>query len=564
MKGSFFEYNVARSALFTAQANIQIASNNIANAGTKGYSRQYGVTVQSDPLRGSGTGMYGTGSEVATVSRYRNQFLDQKYWTQNSSLSRYESQTTHIESIERMFTTINTEGVDNHILNSFEDLESAFSDLATSANDATYRGNVASSASELAATINSIGEQLAQEQTSLNEEIALSVNQMNSIAKQIARLNEQIKQAEFRGDVANGLRDQRELLIDELSTYVNVEVKETQVNPEYDPTDPNTDNPIYEYKVLINGQLFVDDDMVNELQLQNRDQQDPPIKNNPYDVDGLYDISIGSKSTKFNIYSDSLNGKLRSLIDLRDGNNARGVDDDPTSDFVTDEYGDKFYETSNYKGIPHYMDRLNELARTFARAMNEGENHEGEALDGVVGHVDGYDLEGNTGTYFFTLYDDDGNAINNLTDLSDAGLADSSDLYSNINWKTFAVNEEITSDPNKIATSSVSGTGESDNRVSLGVANIMDNPDLFASGKLNDFVIGISSEIAVSGKQATSFSDRYTDIVSAAENQRLSVSGVDLNEESVELAKFQQMFQAASKMISIIDEIYDTTINRLI
>ncbi len=589
IKGSFFEYNVARSALFTAQANLQVTGHNIANAATDGYSRQYGVTVTNNPMRGNGAGMYGTGSRVTTVERIRSQFLDAKYWSQNSVLSNYTTKKAYMEQLERTFVTQTADGLKSSILDKMQELESVFSDLATNANDLTFRNNVLSSAESLTTVLTQIGNDLTQQQQTINQEIVLTVNKINTLGDQIARLSKQIQTAEFRGDSANDLRDSRELLIDELSTYVNVSVTEKQMNPEYDPNDPYSSAANYETTIMLDGQLFVKGDEVKHLELFNRDDYKPDaIKKNPSDGPGLYDIKFQGGGVDFKMYSSTLKGTLKGLIDMRDGNNNRGItlaetpslEDGYGNYYSENEYGDDFYRTTNYKGIPHYLDRLNELTRVFAQAMNEGIDHNGNQMDGVVGHVNGYDLEGNTGRFFYTMYDDAGEPINNIYDddvkiydstgtlvqkkFSELTTAEKSALYKNIDWNSFNVSTEIKNNPALLATSSKGGTGESDNKVSLGFSSLMDDTNLFAAGKLTDYVIGITTEAAISAKQVNKFEESYSDIVTLADNQRISVSGVDIDEEGVNMVKYQQMYQAAAKMISIMDTVYDITINQLI
>ncbi len=588
IKGSFYEFNVARSALFTAQANLQVTGHNIANAATPGYSRQYGVTVTNDPMRGNGTGMYGTGSRVTTVERIRSQFLDEKYWNQNTVLAEYTTKKTYMEQLERTFITSGPDGIQNTILEQMQELESVFSDLATNANDLTFRNNVISSAGALTTIIGQIGNNLTQQQQTVNQEIVLVVNKMNTIADSIARLSKQIQSAEFRGDTANDLRDQRELLIDELSGYANVTVQERQTNPDYNENDPYSSAPNYEMTILIDGQLFVKGDYVNKLELVNRDEYTPPVKKNPTDGPGLYDIRFAGSETNLNMYSSTLKGSLKGLIDMRDGNNSRGLtlqSNPPLQDangefYAENDYGDEFYRTTSFKGIPHYLDRINELCRTFAQAMNEGLDHDGNPMEGVVGHVNGYDLGGNTGRFFYTMYDDEGNEITNIYDDSVAILNETTgvmeykkyvdltadekaSLYENIDWNSFNLSSELQNDPSLLATSSVYGTGESDNKVSLGFSSLMDDPNLFAAGKLTDYIIGITTEAAISAKQVNKFEESYSDIVVLADNQRLSVMGVDVDEEGVNMVKYQQMYQAAAKMITIMDSIYDITINQL-
>lgn len=584
ISGSFYEYNIARSALYTAQANLQITGHNIANAATPGYSRQYGVTVANTPMAGNGTGMYGSGSSVTSVERYRNTFLDQKYWSQNGTMSQYSTKAIYTASIERTFTLVDSDGVDNMLLNSFLDVESTFSDLSTNPADYTFRNNLLSSMEALSQTVAQMGNSLMEQQQSLNEEIALSVTQMNSIADQIARLNEQIELAEFSGHTANDLRDQRELLIDELSTFVNVDIKENQTNPDYDPADPYSEPPQYEYVVLIDGNEYINGDSVNHLGLVNRDDMEPPKKVNPNDAPGMYDIVFEGSGTEFPMYSSSLDGSLKALIDVRDGNAGRGLSLEEHVDadgeyYGVNEFGEEYYRTTSFKGIPHYIDRMNELVRTYARAVNEGLDHNGDPIAGVTGHVNGYDLDGNTGRLFFTMYDDKGNEITNVNDtvtlVADDGTEttklygdltdeEKESLYANLDWNNFTVSSELQEDPSLIATSSTIDGGVGNNDVALGFSSLMDDSNLFASGKMTDFIIGITTEAAFSSEQATSFESYYTDIVNTADNQRISVSGVDLNEEGANMIKYQQMYEAAAKMISVMDSVYDTIINQII
>ncbi len=564
IKSSFFEYGVAKSALFTAQANLQVTSHNISNAATVGYSRQGAVTVTNRAMPGNGTGMYGTGASVSTVIRYRSAFLDQKYWSQNAVYSQYNTKKTNCETIEDIFTKVDSNGVNNILLDAMSDLTNVFSDLSTNANDYTFRNNVLSSADSFKQYMTQIGEALTKEQDLYNEEITISVTQINSIAKQISQINKQILQFEYSGDTANDLRDAREKLIDDLSKYVNVDVVEQGTT----------------HTIFIDGNQLVSGQLVNEIQLRNRDDEVPAVKLNPNDTKGLYDLYING--SKLNLYSSSLQGSLKALVDLRDGNNARGLTLDQVVDTVTgkplyaeNEYGEDFYRTTSFKGIPHYLDRMNELIRTYAKAVNDGENYNGDKMDGVTGHAQGYDLEGNTGRLFFSVVDYAGNEITNVD--QDVTLSDGTtvvkykdltndqknELYGNLKWNNFQVSKEIRENPTYIATSSTWNAGESGNVSSMGFGGIMDDPSLFASGKMSDFLIGIVSEISVSSKQSAKFTENYSDIVAVAENQRISYSGVDLNEESVNMIKYQQMYQAASKLISIIDSIYDTTINRM-
>ena len=75
---AFFELNIAMSGLFAAQRGLQVTSNNITNASTKGYSRQVLSQKADTPLTGLGVGMTGTGVATTGVNRLRNSYLDTK------------------------------------------------------------------------------------------------------------------------------------------------------------------------------------------------------------------------------------------------------------------------------------------------------------------------------------------------------------------------------------------------------------------------------------------------------------------------------------------------------
>ena len=142
-----------------------------------------------------------------------------------------------------------------------------------------------------------------------------NVDQINSIAEKIATLNKQINVIELSGAKANELRDQREKLVDDLSKIVDVDVTE------YDITDPNkpdrkTGGTRYIVQIA-GGQPLVDANDYNTLSYTARSTSE---KVNQTDVDGLYEIHW-SNGNEFNLTNAAMKGKLKGLVELRDGNN---------------------------------------------------------------------------------------------------------------------------------------------------------------------------------------------------------------------------------------------------
>ena len=630
MRSSFFEFTVATSALFTARGGFDTVSHNVANASTKGYTRQIVEQRATKPMTFyNGKGMIGTGSEIFGIDQVRDFYLDKKYWSEIGVLGEYSAKYTHLSLTERVFNELSGTGIKAQ----FNDFFARLQELTTNAGDKAYRTNLLEMGNSMTTFFKNTYEALSKQQKDLNQEIKTVVARVNSIGQQIVSLNRQISTYEMDGSKANDLRDQRARLVDELSRYVNVEVQETERNLDYAagkyPEPEERGKSEKEFSILINGQDFVKGYDVSLLKCVERATSDAGTKvnlyQNPEDNAGLYDIYWATSGAKFDVYHPDLTGELKGLIDVRDGNNgnyvsmrmntantyndatgevtlAMGlnrVDLNPNGGVIsltdvatgrTIEYAYKSYvnngdgtatftlvdpnsawtsavnpfsnaansvtigKGSNYKGIPYYMSRLNDLVRTFAKAINEGKYMNGTQIKDVAGHANGYDLYGNqTGMALFTYYDRNGNEIRDV-----AGF----DIYQ-LNARNIAINTELLRDPKLLGASVGADVGQSDNNIILQFIKLKNNDSLFLEGNIEDYIVGMAAELGIDVKQAQNFYKNYTDVTSSIDNQRMSVSGVDINEEMVNMIKYQQQYQAAAKLINIIDSIYDTTINGL-
>ncbi len=527
MGSAFFEFNVASSALFVAKGGLAVTSHNIANAATKGYTRQEALQRATTPMStNDGRGMLGTGAEIYGVGQTRSFYLDKKFWSESGVQGEYATKETQLNLLETVFNASSESGLSTMMTDYFKRM----SDLTFSASDPNYRSSVITYSGSLTTSLQTTSENLKKQQRDLNQDLEAVVDRVNSIGVQVASLNKQIYRGEIGGETANDLRDQRARLVDELSTYVNVDVKETDRSPNGDGSDK-------QFSILINGQELVNHFDTRSLKLEPR-----TTPANPEDVPGLYDV-MWNKPTKdangnvtdpgiaFN--TDNMSGQMKGILDVRDGKNASGAN-----------------TATAYKGIPYYLEKLNNFARTFAKAVNEGTDRDGNQIPGVIGHVNGYDSYGNTGTLFFSYKGSDG------TIYSGSGID-----YSKITAGNISLSKEILDDPQKLATSK--GKDQSDNEVILGVLKLKDNGSLFKEGNLYDYIAGSSAELGVDTKQAQKFTDYYKEVVDLVGTQRMQVSSVSLNEEMVNMLKYQQLYQAAAKLISTINSIYDVTINGL-
>ncbi len=310
----FFGLMIGYSGLTAYQAAENTVANNVANVETDGYSRQYTQRKASDALRTyTSYGMQGTGVTVTGIEQYRNIYFDNKYWSNNSDVGRYETHELYMSRIEKYFEDSSSVNGFSTIYNNFF---SGLEELAKDPGQTTTRTAFLGTAQTMTEYFRTMSANLQNEQMSINAEIKTTVERINTIGEEIASLNKQINLIELKGTSANELRDKRALLVDELSKIVDVEVSEVPVLNEADNNKPTGAN---RYIVKIsNGNTLVNTYDYNTLELVGRE---PDEKRNQCDVDGLYDIRWKETLSPFSVLADNLSGTLKSLIELRDGNN---------------------------------------------------------------------------------------------------------------------------------------------------------------------------------------------------------------------------------------------------
>lgn len=539
MGNGFFSLDIALRGLYAAQRNLDIVGHNINNINTPGYSRQVAVQKAARPESiFDGTGMLGTGVQITGVNRIRDEYLDFKFWSESSTFGEWEVKRQSLADIEAIFN----EPSDSGFTTIMTDFFSSMQELSKDPSNAAIRSVVKERGVALTKYFNSTANLLEKVQADLNYKINAKVSEINSLATQIQQTNKQIYSAELDSNMANDLRDQRTVLIDELSQIVDIEVTEYVAGKLPSGRDD------IRTRITIGGKSLIDHFGVSRLTSTQRENK----LNEDEDISNLYEIQW-EDGNEINIRG----GELKGYIDVRDGNDGKG-------------------ESPNYKGVPHYIGKLNEFVRTFAMGFNEGYfdyNSDGIIQPGEVkrGHVNGFGLPVDsddsttspTGIRFFTMTDENNRPLSSEEFMDGATwVSQKADRYKLLTAKNFAVGEEILSDYKNIATSSVQGeTGNIDNLRAL--LEIRQDTNLFTEGAPEDFMQSIVSSMAVDSQQAVRFSRNQEIIVKQIENRRLSVSGVSIDEEMTNLVKFQHSYNAAAKMVSTISELYDILINSL-
>ena len=611
MASTFFGLDIAYTGVQAANAKLNTTANNIANVDTKGYTRQEATQVASDALRISQSyGMAGTGVTVTDINQVRNEFYDVKYWQAQTNLGQYDMKMYYMYQIEDYFTDKDTvEGFEPIFSAMFDSLEEVYKQAGTPSTKTQFIG----AAGDLCEYFNAQATNLEKLQLGVNEEIKNKVDEINSIAEQIATLNKQINTIEVNHLRANELRDKRNLLIDQLSKIVDVEVRET---PIYTTPGGTEKSGIYTYEVSIaGGQILVQGYEYNTLECVARSAEE---KVNQSDADGLFEIKW-SNTMDFNLYGANLGGELKGLIELRDGNNeeyfhgtTKKVDDNgdgtytvtievPNKDYLTDmnkctlpdsgqltlvntkyKYSGFEFDGTNpptytfkierdagqadptifdgkeasvgtkidYQGIPYYQEQMNEWVRIFAKAMNDIEKT-------------AVDEEGNPAEVLFTAKDKvNGTEIKFDDSLADNKYKSSDSDYYRLTAGNLSINNEMVKDASKFGTTVDIKKGGDAQDVTELLLTVQDDKNKvnFRGCSAKEFLQCITSDIALSANNAKTFTENYTNINKSVSQTRLSISGVDNDEEALHLVKFQEAYNLSAKVMQIMTEIYDRLI----
>jgi flagellar hook-associated protein 1 len=261
------------------------------------------------------------------------------------------------------------------------------------------------------------------------------------------------------------------------------------------------DDDVKYFNVKIGGMTLVNHYQVNKLTVVDTD------------VPGLTDLGTGKISeVKWAGASGTIldkvkveGGELKGLIDVRDG----------------DE------KSNSYRGLPYYLGQLNEFAKEFATKFN-------------TQHKDGYDLNDDPGVDFFEV------------------------PVVGINCLNLKVSDAIKDDPTLVAASDSFG-GESNNMNAKLLSAFRNRKNIFPSlnGTPDDFVKSIITTLSVDTNHADRMTANLDAIVAQTSNKRLSESGVSLDEEMGNMVKFQHSYNASAKMVTTLDSVMDTMINKL-
>ncbi len=621
MSSTFGNIELGKRSLMAHTQQISTAGHNISNADTQGYSRQRVQVKATDPLyrpdlsRAETPGQLGQGTSIESVTRLRDELLDQRIVAQSNRETYWETRDKYYSMIEDIYN----EPEEISVRGNMDKYWQGWQELSMYPESQAARQAVVTRGESLAESIQQRFKSLSGVGALINGDIEGSVRQVNNLTKQIAALNEEIVKSKAIGDNPNDLLDRRDLLIDDLSKIVNI-------------TSDNRDSD--EFMIHLDGHILVQGKIARGFDVE------AMTDNNGYsrvvwaDTRDSAQISGGSLGALIELRDVDIRNEIQSLntmtmnfADLVNdvhrnaigANNVTGLDFFSQQPFVTDTNGnydrngdgvdDSSYifrftgtnalnpqekvglegemvlsgKSGNVTVPYHATDTIEDVIARIndsdgeVKAYLDRNNHlvlkattatDPENPDFVIRHVEdsgmfltGYSgilsMSGAEGAYNF----DSANAVNTLRDNAQFSVSPVTNPAAYI-----AVNQDIKKDVLSVAAAypvrqrSLVGDG----RAAVEIASIRNTYVMIGKDRtFDDYFANSVTNVGLKGEQAeTNYLSQNT-IMNDLRNLRDSISGVNIDEELADIIKFQHGYNAAAKFVSVVDEMIDTVINRL-
>lgn len=491
MVSTFHGLELGKRGLMAGQAGIATTGHNLANANTKGYSRQQVNQVTSPSLPFSTTGnvstsQLGTGVSIESITRVRDNFLDKQYRDQVSQLEEWTVKQDTLGELE----VIIGEPSDAGLMAAMDKFWSAWEDLGNNPESHALKVAVVEQGQMIVDTAKTIDHSMTQLIGSLNEQLTTTVNDANSYLQQIADLNASIVKA---GPQANDLLDQRDIVVEKLAMLVPITV--------------NEQNGLYNIRLASDGTSLVTGETFTQ----------PMTPDSSFQSGTLKGITDSIKTVEQ--YQGQLNDMIKGLafgpitVEVPAGSQLADGTSAPSDEPLT-------VTVAGLNGL-----------------LQLGWSHE----------VDG---EGNArpGVAFFTGDEED---------FSISSLAINPALKENAGLLAISLRAETVDGQLKVITGN--------NDVAKLTAS-MRNENFTINGterNVSDFFQSLVTSLGSESRTAQNNVRMHEAVIQATENRRQAILGVSLDEEMINLVKYQHAYNAAARLVTTTDQMLDTIINRM-
>ncbi len=550
--------SIGSKALLTQQKGISVTGNNIANVNTPGYSRQKLMLENETPLQSS-IGPMGTGVEAVSIERVYDRFLGIQINNESENLGRWEAEKDGLELAEIIFD----ESGDFGLNKSLSDFWGAWQNLTNDASGYNERVVLQARSEVMTGNFNRIYSDLQKAQKGLDASIEGAVTEINQFSQQLADLNDKIMGIEANGQSANDYRDQRELAIKELAELIDINTVEDA-----------------------SGQVTVSVGAGLSL-VENNTSHNLSTQVNDF---GFRDVVwIDAEGSAINISGNIDNGKLKGWLEARDvdiRSYRRQLDTlaeslmEQVNNLHQAGYGlDGSTGTDFFAGLATASGNMDSLLTITAEPGGTG-NIRITLVGGGTAGAETVTTDSASGDIQIAIEDGVSTAgqiaaalqahsgINTVlaaapgTAWDLAAGTDSAVLAGGCSAETIQVNAAISNNFELIAASSTSAGIPGNNEQAIAIANSQHALTMNGnSSTFEDYYNSLVSKVGGDLQNADAYYTHQSNMVVQLENRRESISGVSLDEEMINLIKFQSAYDAAAKLISTADELLQTLLN---
>lgn len=345
IRSSFASFTTAQLALRASQNGLDVTGQNISNINTTGYTRQNVDQISlnsSNPNYYSQSNSYniGFGVKVTGISQTRDPYLDIRYRNELSKVNTYDSKLSGLEDLEQIFDeTPSSNAVSiSGLKTQMDTLLSKLQNLQTHVGEKEYDSIVATSAQSLTSMFNSYAKDLDTVRTNHEDELDQTITSVNNTLSKIYELNKSIKTAQINGMSTLELQDSRNLLLDDLSGFMNISVSYTE-------NATVTGTKLEAMKVTT---TTADGKTINLL----NDTDKPASIKLVKDANGKISYTLTEAAASGKTPEETTNAQFKQ-------GSLKG-----SAEFLNDS-------TAEGRGIGYYENMLNTLASTFAKSFND-------------------------------------------------------------------------------------------------------------------------------------------------------------------------------------------------
>jgi len=617
MTSTFMGLEIGKRGVQAHQQALYVVGHNIDNARTKGYSRQRIEMKAFDPIylpglnREETPGQIGQGVAVERIERMRDQLLDKRIVAQASSEGYWTERDRYVRMMEQMYL----EPGENSVRAKMDTFWDAWQELSMYPADTAPRTAVIERGKTLIDGIHNRYQGLKGLQEQADSDIQMTVGRVNEITRQIAALNGEIVRSKAMGDNPNDLMDRRDLLVDELSSIIDITI---------DARDPD------EFMVHTSGLVIVQGKIGRQFDLRKGIDDEGYAHIYWQDTKQEMRFNRGSLGALLEMRDVTINAEIRTLdnmtmnfVDLVNEihskgygiNGVTGLNFFSEYPFVAnlngnyDRSGDGTFDSSyiyringlnaleaqaqpGFEGvitlagpegniqIPYYssdtvadiISRINNSgAEVVARLNRDGrlsiKGTPTQPIDGVhenpdfvIRHVEdsGHFLTGYAG-----LLGQDG--------VFDWGTADAvASLRNGAEYSVAPISHpsgwiEVNPDLVKDTTSVASGFGFNGNEANPGngdaaaaIASIRNNPVMVGQlDTFDDYFADAVTRMGIMGEQSERALATENQLMKDLNELRQSISGVNVEEELADMIRYQQGFNAVARFVSTVNSMLD-------